>query len=93
MKLGDKVRVVSPGQTFTTYDVWAKHHNLKYWKSGEQHDKDVEGYICAQGPHLSHEGKILIAVFANGKEVIISEGGVVLVEPSSSTFSTVHIDF
>lgn len=82
-KIGDKVKVVDAGKTFSYHEEWAGRARLSNWKCGNRHENGKVGKVVAVAPwelyRESHYG-MLLAVEIDGKQAIIEDIGVVKVQ-------------
>lgn len=77
IKVGNKVRVVDNGQTYTTYKEWAVANGLTKYQDGKGVVPDgSEGEVLAVAPHMSrHDHSVLAGVHIDGQSYIIGVTG------------------
>jgi hypothetical protein len=81
-KVGDRVRVISSGKTYSTYDTWAQKYKLENWKEYETLRDGDMGQIIAMGKHDDKKTILCAVKKQNGHPVIIAEDGLELVQLS-----------
>lgn len=81
-KIGDKVKVVDAGRTYTTYNAWAKKHGLTNYAGRPRDCMTYNGLIgvIVAVVHSATERGYLIGIRAeDGKEYIVEDCGLELV--------------
>ncbi len=75
--VGDQVKVVAPGHTYSSYISWAEAHGFDIVEHASPEEGKVYGVI-AVGPHGKHEGDILYGIYDGEHHYIIGEPGIKL---------------
>jgi hypothetical protein len=84
-KVGDKVQVVEPGRTYTTYEVMFKKLGFRDTKKNEFFQTGLVAEVFAVGDHDA-TGIPLVGIQAqDGSQCLISTEGIVKVIPGASS--------
>jgi hypothetical protein len=87
MEVGDAVRIIDPGQVYSTYDAMAYAMNLPNWVSGTQ-AHIYEGNIFTildRKPHPESASNIICGIDNGNISIVIDTGGLELVRRSPLT--------
>ena len=83
-KIGDKVMVINVRECYRYYDVMAELMGLTNWNEDVSPDKNSEAIIINIEQHPEQNTLVIGIRTKDGKEYIISETGIKLLEPSKS---------
>jgi hypothetical protein len=88
--IGDKVKVVDNGKSYTTYQTWADVYGLKNYKSKEFYcpNNGTVATIVAKAKHLGGNEMLVGIRIENGDEYIIEDKGLELISPSLKSMLT-----
>jgi hypothetical protein len=78
-KVGDKVQVVEPGRTYTTYDAMFKKLGFKDMKENVSFKQGLVAEVFAIGDHETNGCTLLGLQALDGSQCLISTNGVVKV--------------
>jgi hypothetical protein len=82
MEVGDAVRIIDPGQVYSTYDTMAYAMNLPNWMSGTQAHVygDSIFTILDKKPHPESASNIICGIDNGDISIIIDSGGLELIK-------------
>lgn len=75
IKVGDVVKVINRGQTYSTYEKWAELHSLKNYKKHAGPSDGNEGIVEVIARHENYKDEILCGINVDGKHFIIGIQG------------------
>ena len=84
-KVGDKVQVVEPGRTYTTYEAMFKKLGFRDTKKNEFFQPGLIAEVFVIGDHESNGCTLLGLQAQNGSQCLISTEGVVKAVPTPTS--------
>ena len=94
-KVGDAVKVINPGETYSTYETWIYDHceqYIKFFKIGERPEKNECGKIKYIGYHnVFHENTLVVIQMVDSNQVFVI-GVKGLEKVNSTTITELIID-